>query len=62
MIGERPPATYDYVWIKEGEGANIHVEGARRIGNEYTLVKFKNSQHKVFPSDHFGLEVSLSVG
>ncbi len=62
VIGHRPPATYDYVWLKGGEGAKLHVQSAKRIGNEYTLVRWDGDEHKVFPSDHFGLEVCISVG
>eukprot|EP01084_Bolivina_argentea_P029338 54449_1 len=56
-IGNKVPK--DYIWIKSD--CNINIQKIRLIGREYKDSTHKGDAIKIYPSDHLGIYMKLSI-
>ena len=51
----------DYVWIKPlRDGVDVKIEDCRIVGKEFVNLQHRGNDIRVYPSDHYGVFVTLS--
>ena len=60
-VGVGKSLILDYVWIKPlRKGMNIRIEDCRIVGKDFVNLQHRGKDIRVYPSDHYGVFVTLS--